>query len=321
MPLDTETPSSVMYGCLKQFASIKNNELARVLFSETFIYGGKPLVDRLGERTLLSRTIVRAAPGDFSERAFAPFTESAQTVCALMSVKHPGATGKNEIISYLSGEACETMCASLRSLGLNDTLYRNITSRVSQMELSNLTDKATLLVLQFICTGCLGDPSRATEITQDFSRRILSAASFRTDVAREGEGYPVTTQALNTRFGLCRIIDGKIRMPTYPLNIGPEGTEIGSLATAAHAINDVDRTVSRRHLLIYRDEDGRWWARGLGSTNGTVVIRGDSKEEQVVEAPRGKREPNSQPVPVQLFASDTLRLADTTEFMILEIAD
>lgn len=320
MPLEAETPSSVMYGCLKQFASIKNNELARILFAETFIYGGKPLVDRLGERTFLSRTVVRSKPGDFSERAFSPFTESAQTVVALMSVKYPGLSGKHVIIDYLSGEACEAMCASLRALGLNDTLYRNITSRVKQMELSNLADKATLLALQFITTGCLGDPTRATEITQEFSRHILNS-SFRTAIAQEGDPISLAASTQDSHFGLCRIVNGKIRMPTYPLRTDSEGTEIGSLTTAPGAINDVGRTVSRRHLLIFRDESGRWWAQGLGSTNGTVVIRGDSKEEQVIEAPRSQREPNAKPEPVQLFPSDTIRLADTTEFMVLEITE
>lgn len=319
MPLDTETPSSIMYGCLKQFASIKNNELARVLFSDSFGYGGKPIIDRLGERTLLSRTIVHAAPGDFPERAFAAFPESAISICGMMSAKHPGAAGKAEIISYLSGEACDAMCDSLTALGLNGTLYRNITSRVSQMELSNLTDKATLLVLQFISTGCLGNPQRATEITQEFARHILSS-SFRTDIAREGDTPAIMPENTDVRYGLCRIVNGKMRMPTYPLSTSPEGTEIGSLTTAANAINDVDVTVSRRHLRVYRDESGRWFAQGLGSTNGTTVIRGDSKAEQVVELPRARRGAEPLGEPVQIFASDILRLADTTQFMVLEIA-
>lgn len=320
MASDIETPSSIMYGCMKQFGGITNSELARVLFSDTFMYGGVPLVSRLNERTLLSRTIVHASPGDFYERAFDDFPKSAQTICALISKKHAGVSGKARIIGYFADEACELMCGALRQAGLNDVLYRNITSRVCQMELSSAADKATLLILQFIVSGALGDPARAAEITQDFSRRIINS-SFSTNVAQEGSLPIAETEEQDVRLGLCRIIGGKLRMPAHTLSIRPEGTEIGSLATSEGSINDVDETVSRHHLRVFRSDDAQWYAMGLKSTNGTYVIRGDSKLSVEIEPPSSSRPADWVATPVPIFPSDVLCLASDTRFMVLELAE
>lgn len=320
MPIDIETPSSIMYSCMKQFGGIKNSELARMLFSESFQYGGSAIVSRLNERTLLSRTIVHAAPGDFYESAFADFPGNAQTICSMIMARYGGQEGKEKIVAYFANDACELMCESLQAFGLNDVLYRNITSRVCQMELSNTADKATLLILQFIATGCLGNPARAAEITQEFSRRIINS-SFSTSIAQEGTSPAPLQDESTTKLGLCRIIDGRLRMPAHTLSTLPNGTEIGSLSTSDSAINDVDETVSRRHLRVYRGSDGQWYAIGLGSTNGTSVIRGDTKQTNVIEPPRSVRTPDYVAQPVPIFPSDTLCLAGNTQFMVLELAE
>ena len=315
-----ETPSGVMYRCCKQFGHINFNDLAAMVFSDTFNYGGAPMRERLTERTFLSRVVTRALPGDFPERAFRPFPELAEAVCARLLAAHPGIAGKREVIAYLAGPACEDMCMALRAYGANDILYRNIVGRLQQMELSNETDKATLLVLQFIATGCLGDSARAAELTQEYTRRIFSAG-FRTALPHEGEApVGIAEEDADTHLGLCRIIDGKLKMPAHPLSTDEFGTEIGLFATGPCAINDVDQTVSRRHVRIVRDSAGRWYAQGLGSTNGTTVIRGDTKVEEPIELPRDQRSASEASKPVRIYPSDILCLAGTTRFMVLELA-
>ena len=315
-----ETPSGVMYRCCKQFGHINFNDLAVMVFSDAFNYGGAPMRERLTERTFLSRVVTRALPGDFPERAFKPFPELAESICARFLSAHPGIAGKREVIAFLAGPACEDMCAALRAYGTDDILYRNIIGRLQQMELASETDKATLLMLQFIATGCLGDPARAAELTQEYTRRLFSAG-FRTALPHEGEAPSgIAEEDVDTHLGLCRIIDGKLKMPAYPLSTEEAGTEIGLFATGPCAINDVDQTVSRRHLRIVRDSSGRWYAQGLGSTNGTTVIRGDTKTEETIEAPRGKRSGSDASKPIRIYPSDILCLAGTTRFMVLELA-
>ena len=321
MAASAESPSSVMYDCFKQFASLSIKEVANTVFAEGFSYGGVPIRARFEERTFLTRVIKNAQPGDFNERSFSDFPTAAMNLCAKVLARKPGKAGKDEAVRYFAGEACETMCDSLRAYGLNDILYRNIIGRVEQMELSNDVDKVTLLLLQFVATGCLGDPARAAQITQDFSRRILMS-DFRTQASYEGD-HPQLDDILDAdlQLGLCRILDGKLRMPAFVLSTDEAGTEIGSLASSSSAINDVDAYVSKRHARVYRDASGAWYVVGLGSTNGTTVIRGDTKEEQVVELPRSQRSDAEEAHPVRIYPSDILRLGYTTDFMVLELAD
>jgi pSer/pThr/pTyr-binding forkhead associated (FHA) protein len=72
------------------------------------------------------------------------------------------------------------------------------------------------------------------------------------------------------------------------------GRDPAAVSSAAEGLNDLtteppqriaipsDPKVSRAHLLL-RQRDGQWWARDLGSTNGTSLAATDnplSKEEQ-----------------------------------------
>lgn len=321
---DSDTPSTVMYTCMKQFGGIKNYELARIVFSDSFSYGGTPIVDRISNRSFLSRMVIRSMPGDFPERAFKPFAVSAQTVYSRLTAKHSGAQGKAEIADYFSGEACEKMRLSLADAGLNELIYRNLAKRLKKMETISISDKAMLLVMLFISTGALGDPARASALVQERMRQIAESDAIRTEVVTSEFIPTEQTIVEHTRMGLCRIEDGKMRMPAYTLSLEDEGTEIGLLTTSEHSINDVGSGVSRRHLRIFMNDEGRWFAQGLGSTNGTTVIRGDTGEEEPVELPRRKRMAlgtDQQDSPcVELFANDILCLAKHTQFVVLELA-
>ena len=84
------------------------------------------------------------------------------------------------------------------------------------------------------------------------------------------------------------------------------------------SINDVGAGVSRRHARVWCDASGKWYVQGLGSTNGTVVVKGRGKRI-VVEPPRAHRARDfvSQPVPIQV--GDRLLLAGTTEFAVVAL--
>lgn len=80
----------------------------------------------------------------------------------------------------------------------------------------------------------------------------------------------------------------------------------------------MDGDVSRRHLRVWA-EDGRWWAQGLGSTNGSTLISGDTRETRVIEPARVDRERGADYPPVEILNSDTLCLGATTQFLVMQM--
>ncbi len=357
---ETDTPSSAMFSAYKEFAQISNKSLASVLLSDSMNYGdGKTPRSRIGERTFLSREVVHAEPGKFPPSFYANLFEAAQQTYRMLVAKHPGDKGKQAMGAFYCLQAADAMCAALRAFGKNDLLYRNMLERLATMSLASEADRLVLMTLQFEVTGCFGDPGRAADMVQEALRKT-TAASFRTSIS---DGSPMVNSAPSSsaKLGLCRVVDGNLRPHIYPLRADATGTEIGSLATASGAINDVEPTVSRRHLRIYQDADGEWYAVGLESTNGTILISGADGSESVVEAPRKVRQalaaskstastatpanakatPESAKVapasakstpanakaarggsqPVRIQPGDQLVLGGTTRFMVLGLAE
>lgn len=322
MMQDNEYPSTAMYSTLKQFAGISNKDLAKQLFASTYSYGGSSIHERFEERTFLTRNIVRAEPGSFPESAFLDFPSSARLLCSKILSKQPGIKWRQDVCDYFFDTASMRMCQALKDNGLNDLLYVNMRDQIQKMRLDSLADKAELFVLLFISTGCLGDPARAVEITQQHAQQLVHS-ELRTVISSNSSFLEADNENTDgfKKIGLCRVISDKLAMPIHLISTQPEGTEIGTLATASGAINNVDMAVSRRHARVFRDETGTWNIQGLGSTNGTTVIRGGTNERIVVEPPRGERKSEEHYAPVPIYPWDTICLAGVTKFVVLEIAD
>lgn len=183
--------------------------------------------------------------------------------------------------------------------------------------MSETSDKAVLLVMMFLTTGCLADPEIAARTTHSFMEKKLSFtfSTLRPTLARpkhttKSAGRPI-------KLGLIRIDNEVACSPIYPLSTSEEGTTIGLFATGSNSINDVDIDVSRKHLRIFEDGSA-WYAQGLGSTNGTTLISGADKSITEIE-PQGSAK--KVPPSVKISHGDTLCLGKTTRFLVLKIAD
>ena len=93
-----------------------------------------------------------------------------------------------------------------------------------------------------------------------------------------------------------------------PAQFSPENT-----------LPSVTERVSARHLLITSADDV-WYATGLGSTNGTAIMRPGSSEPVVVEPPRSER-PDGTVRPTRIKQGDILCLGSTTRFLVVRLAD
>lgn len=315
-----ETPSSVMYADLKTFGGVANKDAARLLLSSRVMYGGRAPRDRVDERTFLSREVVHVDPSRVDPSQFGDFATSSQVLAHRIVAKHGGnEAARVAVHQHYCGPAAREMAAVLKAHGLDDKIYINLVNRAAKSMPPENIDGVALLVMTFVATGCLANPSEAAFLVDQVASKQLSAdlgtisVGVTADVSGVGD-----EDAVQGTLGLIRVIDGMARPPIHPLSAAPSGTVVGSLVTGDGTVNDVDVDVSRHHLHIWQEE-GTWYCQGMGSTNGTVLISGADRSTQVVEPPKRERSGQTVYPPVPLQNSDELCLGKTTRFLVMKI--
>lgn len=320
-----ETPSSVMFQDLKTFGRVSNRDAALLLLNPDARYGGASLLERvLSNRSFLSREVVHADPRDVVPSRFCDLAPASLTLAGRVADALGPADPYARIAEHYLGPAADAMRQALDDNELDGQIYANALAKIAQAGLPTERSRAVLCLMLFVATGCLQDPRAAAALVEAYATTKLSSGLYTTETS-VGPGYARSLeeqgpQGAGTTLGLMRVAAEGVRLPAYRLSTAPEGTVIGTLAPGADDITDVERDVSRLHLRIWRDH-GRWWAQGLGSTNGTTLVSGATGRTSVVEPPRGLREPGVVYPPKELFHGDTLCLGATTRFVVLRVAE
>lgn len=317
-----DLPSYTLYADLKAFGHISNRDAALVLLSPDSRSKGLSLRSHaMNDRTFLSRDIVHAEPGRYHAADFADFARATQELeAAILAHLGGGDSSYQELHKHYAGPAAQAMRQSLASCGEDDNLYANALQKIAFADLLSDNAKAQLCLMLFIVCGCLGKPDGAIAIVHDYATNVLEL-TIRTTQTNIGPGFPreAHPEQSDVQLALMRVVNGEAQLPAEELSTAPAGTIVGALAMGPHTITNVGYDVSRNHLRIWR-ENGTWWVKGLGSTNGTTLISGDSRKTYVVEPPRAEREPGKDYGPVELSMSDTLCLGATTQFMVIRVA-
>ena len=313
--MDNVTPSRVMYDDLKTFGHISRKDVAQILLSDRVVAGGRSLRTRaLEDPTYVTRYICDATPGALSERDFVSFSEGARTITHRMIDRMGGEDARKVISDHYCKDAVKPLCAALEAVGRNGTLYANAVEHVASMTLANEKNRALVFVMLFVVTGCLGDPSRAIEIVEDFARTQLSGY-FHTQMDVEDDAGEPPAPAEKV-FMLVRERDGaSIAGENYVID--PSGTEIGRFAGGPSDISKVEQDVSRHHLRIWR-ENGHWFCEGLDSTAGTTIVSTE-KRVTVVEPPERDRPSDWRSEPHEIIPSDLICLGAHTCFRFWEL--
>lgn len=316
-----DTPSCALFGGLKGLGRITNAQAAHILLKQDMTYGGKPISERLAVPSFLSREIVHARPDTLPEAIFAPFDQSARQVLDI-ALANRGSDTKTlaKLTKTYLERYVPLMQEALEGIGADSMLFKNGVERVGCARCDSPKDRLYVHLVLYIATGCLGDPARAVEYTESFvSDQMLSTLS----TVENSVGTFFSSQSRpsgDVHLGLLRVIGSSARPPLRPLADSVSGTVIGSLASDATAITDVDSDVSREHLRIWKS-DGRWYAQGLGSTNGSSLISGADRSEHIIELPRARRTSAAPPAPVEIRNGDTLCLGATTRFLVIRITE
>lgn len=221
----------------------------------------------------------------------------------------------HEVIKHYGGQAAKEMGALLRHYSLDGNLYANAIRRINASPMPESSDKAVLLVMMFLITGCLADPEIAAKTTRGFMAKKLSFTFSTLQPSLAHPDHAAKCADKPIKLGLIRVDNEVACSPIYPLSTSEEGTVIGLLATGSQNINDVDIDVSRNHLRIFK-HGNTWYAQGLGSTNGTTLISGADKSVTVVDP---QEHATKQCPPVKINHGDTLCLGKTTTFLVLKI--
>ena len=313
-----DTPSSVMYSDLRLFGGLPNRDVARRLLRDDTSVGGQAPALRVSDKTFLSREIVHARPGSVPPELFCDFSASVPPIGRALIARH----GTTSVIEHYRDEAAGRMGDALAGCSVDPTPYLNAVRQIASTQPESPRDCAVLLCMHFVATGCLGDPVRAAELVRDHvSSRLVASLSTLASTDAPALGDPGDARAGSCpALGLLRIVDGMAKPPIHRLSPDPGGTVVGYLPTGPSTIADVEADVSRCHLRI-RFDGSSWWAEGMGSTNGTTLVRGEDRSVVTVEPPRRAREAGERGRAVELHNSDVLCLGSATRFLVMRLAE
>lgn len=324
MTKDVLTPCAALFDMMKRYGGISYKDLASLILSGKPLSDGVSPVSRINDRAWLSRFVVHAPVGSVQEQYFADFPSASLRVVARLKANKRKSLSSREILDLVTGEKGQEMIDALAACHQDISLYRNVLLRLVRESGFTENERAEMAMVVLVTAGCTANVRKAAEQFLDFSRAVHGAGMatplvtpeeivVRSSVSVSVEHKPVTLV-------LFRVVDGYISGAPYYLNPGPEGTEIGSLALSEGAITDVGPDVSGTHLLMKR-EGGQWYAQGLGSKFGTVLISGLDHEERVIEPPRSERSDGNSEEMVPVNPGDELLLASSTRFMVMEGID
>lgn len=315
---EKRTPSNVVFEFLKKNAGLSYKDFASKLINGNRKYGDRFLSERIEDKSFLSRRIVKGEPESIPQTWFNDFSDSSNFAW--------GKLKKNCKKTSSDDERCASAAEKIMTLGVPDLLksfaersincgvFLNQLEWINDNDRLNANSKGSMMMFLFVATGCLGNPSYAAQKTsgQLESRGMAMRTSLPEVCDCATEELEEVSEPRNLY--LCRIDDGMYSRLEPVLS--EEGTEIGMMPEGKSQLVLPERTISRRHLKIYKDEEG-WWVLGLQSKNGTTLYRHVTGETIIVEPPRSKAEDN-QRNPVKIEPGDHLHLAQTVELFLKE---
>lgn len=318
------TPCAALFDMMKRYGGISYKDLASLILSGKPLSDGVSPVSRINDRAWLSRFVVHAPVGSVQEQYFADFPSASLRVVARLKANKRKSLLSRETLDLVTGEKGQEMIDALVACHQDISLYRNVLLRLLRESGFTENERAEMAMVVLVTAGCTASVRKAAEQVMSFSRSVHGAGMATPLVTPESiVVHSAVTDPVDPKpvtLVLFRVVDGYIAGAPYYLNAGPEGTEIGSLTLSEGAITDVGPDVSGKHLLL-TCEGGQWYAQGLGSKFGTVLINGADHEEVVVELPQSERSDGEAIEAVPVNPGDELLLGASTRFMIIEGID
>lgn len=315
------TPCAALFEMMKRTGGLSGKELASLILSGKPLSDGRSPVSRIEDRAWLSRYIVHAPVGTIQEHYFADFPSSSLRVAARLKSKKRNPLDSAQILDMIAGDAGAVMVDALAACHQDTALYRNVLARLARESGFTLNERAEMATVLVVTVGCTASVSRAVSQVMEFAKTVhgsgMATPLVTPSTASATEARRASVQSVGITLGLMRVVDGYLVGAPNWMAPTEEGTEVGALSLSEHAITDVEPDVSARHLRIWCDTDGQWFAEGLRSTHGTRLVSGVDHQESVIEAPQAERA-GAEPSPVPIHPGDEIIMASDTRFLVLE---
>ena len=296
-----------MFAMFKRKGGMSNREVAGLVLSARPLSDGKSPVSRISDRTWVSRFIVHAPTGSLQERYFRDYGSAAQRLFDRIRSSHRRLSNQ-QVIDFVLDEQEHLMEQALEAQHQSAALYRNAMERIATLPGNSPGERAEMLMVLLVATGCSGQVRAAVAYTMDYARKMFDARpSTPPSVEWDAQAVASASEAPHA-MGLLRLKDALVTGGPYWIEPAGEGAQIGALATGEHDVTDVEDDVSGLHLRIWHDAECGWLVEDLDSTNGTQLVDGADGTVQ-------RLAPNA---PESLHPGDEIRLGAATAFALIE---
>lgn len=307
IPVSDLTPCGAMFAMFKRKGGMSNREVAELVLSARPLSDGKSPVSRISDRTWVSRFIVHAPTGSLQERYFRDYGSAAQRLFDRIRSSHRRLSNQ-QVIDFVLDEQEHLMEQALEAQHQSAVLYRNAMERIATLPGNSPGERAEMLMVLLVATGCSGQVRAAVAYTMDYARKMFDARpSTPPSVEWDAQAEASASEAPHA-MGLLRLKDALVTGGPYWIEPAGEGAQIGALATGEHDVTDVEDDVSGLHLRIWHDAECGWLVEDLDSTNGTQLVDGADGTVQ-------RLAPNA---PEPLHPGDEIRLGAATAFALIE---
>ena len=312
------TPCGVLYDVIGEVVGKRRYEEIDAAILSRRPFGKKqvsPYDHALTNKTWRTRELIQKDPRELPPFYFRDIQSATYAVAGLYSDNGMSCA---QATAHVVSTGVGPMVQSLREYGYEEYLLLNTIQDILRSSEINDPDCLAGILAVYLGVAFYGDPRIAIQRAFEFRGTLFPSISPSTEIvptqtADDNSGILDGNQGL----ALVRChADGSVEGTMNILNSNPEGTIIGRVATAEAAISNVDPTVSRQHLQVFC-KDGRWFARGMGSVNGSKVLHADGTLE-VIESKKGKTPVVS--ATVEIFPDDILMLGNRTKFKAVLIA-
>lgn len=316
MALTTSTPLGALFSIMKRRAGISYKDLAACILSEKPLAGGVSPINRVNDRTWISRYLVHAPVESIKDDYFVSYEKCAMRIISRLKKR----MDNREIMDMIAGQPGKAMTSALETCGQDTAPYRNMLDRLAKDAGLRGEERVEIAMVLFVAAALSASVSRATACALEFTDEIHGTSvetPLITPNSEESNGDELRRLVdEHGTLGLLRVVDGYVVGSPHWLDATrSDDVEVGAFATDAGSISDVAPDVSGHHARIWH-EDGTWYVEGLGSKNGTVLVSGADKTETIVEPAAGEREGwTSQPVALQ--PGDELVFGKSTRYVVI----